>query len=191
MKIYLSYRFGIILWVTFAMMMVFTHHVLAQDNNAALPQSVQEVPVKYSDISQENSHLNGEENAENSSLLSESESKPSSSRPHPITSFTQVFISLGFVIFLILLVTWFLKRTGYSGHHAHSYMAIKASLPLSNKEKLLIVEVGDEQIVIGVSPGSISHIQSLDTPLDFTHKNTKESFASVFDQLIKGKKSRD
>lgn len=78
---------------------------------------------------------------------------------------TEVLIALLAIVFFIFLIAWIMKRVGYTGMPKNNFMKIKACLPLSSKERLLLVEIGNEQVVIGVVPGSISLIKSLDKPL--------------------------
>jgi len=102
-------------------------------------------------------------------------------------SLGEVLLALMLIIALIFLLAWFMKRIGYAGVNHTSAMKIKACLPLSSKEKLLVIEIGDEQVVIGVAPGFVGHIKSLETPLVVPEPADKTPFASAMSQVIKGK----
>lgn len=74
----------------------------------------------------------------------------------------QMMLGLGATIVMIFVVVWLIKRVGYSGYSANNTMKIKSSLPLSPKEKLLLVEVEGEKILIGVAPGFVGHVKTLE-----------------------------
>ncbi len=74
----------------------------------------------------------------------------------------QMMLGLGATIAMIFVVVWLIKRVGYSGYGTNNTMQIKSTLPLSPKEKLLLVEVEGEKILIGVAPGFVGHVKTLD-----------------------------
>ena len=65
----------------------------------------------------------------------------------------------------IFIVAWLMKKIGVTGHIATGELCVKACLPLSNKDKLYVIEVGDEQLLIGVNAGSITPLKTLEKPL--------------------------
>ena len=95
-------------------------------------------------------------------------------------SITQMMLGLLAVIAMIFALIWLLKKVGYQGYHNNQHMKITACLPLSAKEKLMLVEVGQQQLLIGVGPGFVNHIANLDQQLDQNDTNhSKESVQSV------------
>ncbi len=70
-----------------------------------------------------------------------------------------------------------MKRIGYTGMPRNKVMNIQACLPLSSKERLLLVDIGGEQVVIGVAPGFVGHIKSLDKPLDIENPSSNSSLS--------------
>lgn len=89
----------------------------------------------------------------------------SNSLSHQSGNLLQVALSLLVVIALIFVIAWFAKRLGGLNGMNTGLMSVKASLPLSPKEKLMVVQIGDEQVVVGVAPGFVGHIKTLDKPL--------------------------
>lgn len=65
----------------------------------------------------------------------------------------------------IFFVAWLMKKMGVAGHVSSSQLAVKASLPLSKKDKLYVIQVGDEQVLIGVNSGAITPLKTLEKPL--------------------------
>lgn len=92
---------------------------------------------------------------------------------------SQVGRVLGVLLLLIagiFAVVWVMKKIGYNGHIGPRLLSVKACLPLSNKDKLYIVQVGDEQMLIGVNAGGITPLKTLpkddSTPTETDHENT-------------------
>lgn len=88
------------------------------------------------------------------------------SLPNHSANIAQVLLYLFVVIVLIFVIVWLLKKIQYTQHGSHQYMKVKSCLPLSSKEKLLLVEIGEQQVVIGVAPGFVGHILSLNESLE-------------------------
>ena len=78
----------------------------------------------------------------------------------------EMFLYLGLVVGLIFLLAWFVKKVSNNHFSSTQLMKVQACLPLSTKEKLMIVQIGEQQVVVGVAPGFVGHIMSLDTPID-------------------------
>ena len=65
---------------------------------------------------------------------------------------------------LILLLGWLVRR--YSGLPGQNKaLRVIASLPLSPREKLVLVQAGEQQLLLGVAPGRVNLLQSYDQPL--------------------------
>ena len=118
--------------------------------------------------------------------------------PNHNANIAEVLVTLLLIVGLILGLAWFFKRMGYNGMYNNSLMSIKACLPVSSKEKVLLIEVGDQQMLIGVAPGFVGHIASLDKSLVINDANNPQStstthstFSSVLTQLVQGKKKSD
>jgi len=81
------------------------------------------------------------------------------------SSLLQMMVGLAATIVMIFVVVWLIKRVGYTGYNATNKMKIKGTLPLSPKEKLLLVEVDGETMLIGVAPGFVGLLKTLDPSL--------------------------
>ncbi|MCD8547352.1 MAG: flagellar biosynthetic protein FliO [Aeromonadaceae bacterium] len=74
-------------------------------------------------------------------------------------------LSCALVIGLILLLGWLLKKTRLNTRLSGSDLKVVASLALGYKERLLVVQVGQQQLLIGATPQQISLLCPLDEPL--------------------------
>jgi flagellar protein FliO/FliZ len=127
--------------------------------------------------------------------VSESVSGKSPNLPNYGSHLVEMMLSLLLVLSLIFALAWFFKRINNNRIMPSQVMDVKASLSLSPKEKLMIVQVGDEQIVVGVAPGFVSLIKTLDSPLVVDNQSqalsfSKESFAKTLEKMLKGNKGQ-
>lgn len=77
----------------------------------------------------------------------------------------QTFLWLIVVVGLILLLAWLAKRLG--GVHFQNAAGIKmlSVLPVGNKEKIALVQVGDQQLLIGIAPGRVNTLHVFEEPV--------------------------
>lgn len=97
------------------------------------------------------------------------------------TNLVEVTLNLGLVLAAIVLLAWIFKRAQGFNQPAAGQLRVTAMLPLGPKERILVVEVGDEQIVIGASNAGLNTLHVLATPLPVITQD-QESFR---DKLIK------
>ncbi len=81
--------------------------------------------------------------------------------PSSIGMLLQVLLSLAIVLGLLALGAWGLKRfnSGYSQQHAVA--KIVGGVSVGNRERVVVVEVADQWIVVGVAPGQVRGIATL------------------------------
>ena len=91
------------------------------------------------------------------------------------------------VVLAIFLVVWLMRRAGNFRSSIGGSLKILGGISLGTKERLLVVQVGDEQLLIGVAPGSISKLHVLEKPLEEIEQTTlaEHPFASRLKQAIK------
>ena len=86
----------------------------------------------------------------------------------PLTSsyLIKLVVSLMFVLALMFAVIWLLKRAGqFTGVMGRYPMTVLAQMSVGSRERVLLIEVGDRQLLIGVSQGHIEALGWLDPPL--------------------------
>ena len=80
----------------------------------------------------------------------------------------QITLNLLLVLAAIVVLAWLFKRVPGISQPAAGALGVAASLPLGPKERLLLVNVGDTQILIGASSAGINTLHVLDKPLEAT-----------------------
>ncbi len=78
----------------------------------------------------------------------------------------RTFGSLALLIALILGVFYLMRRAGSGPRGAGRQIRFVDALALGQRERLVLVQVGDEQIVLGVSPGRVERVHVLEHPVD-------------------------
>ncbi len=73
----------------------------------------------------------------------------------------QVSLSLFFVLGLITLLAYLYKRTSIGQGRGNESFKIISSMAIGAKEKLVLIEVGESQFLIGVTNHSINKIHQL------------------------------
>lgn len=82
-------------------------------------------------------------------------------------SFDMLGALLG-VLLLIFAVAWLLKRVQHGQANGHAHLRIVSVLPLSAKERVVLLQAGSEQVLMGVSSAGIQHLHTLREPVRMT-----------------------
>lgn len=77
----------------------------------------------------------------------------------------QTLLGLLLVVGVIFGLAFFAKKLNLAGMGHNKGMKIVSSLNLSAREKAVLIEVGDQQILLGVAPGRVNAIHSFEEPV--------------------------
>lgn len=80
----------------------------------------------------------------------------------PTTSVFKMFFGLAAVLAVMAGVTWLVKRWLPNAGNSASVAKIVGGVSLGNRERLVVVQVADKWIVVGVAPGSVTSLANLD-----------------------------
>lgn len=67
----------------------------------------------------------------------------------------QIIFSLLLVLAAIVLVAWLLKRMNVAQHGTGKLLKVLGAVPIGQRERIVLVEVNDTCLVVGVGPGQI------------------------------------
>lgn len=87
----------------------------------------------------------------------------------------QVLFALMGVLLLILGLGWLLKRFGQGAMLGNQHMKVLAAMPLGTRERLLLVDVAGQQLLLGISAGRISNLHTFDEPVIGVNEDKKQS----------------
>jgi len=74
-------------------------------------------------------------------------------------------VALLAVLALVVGLGWLLKRMPGSGFRSSEGMKLVSSIAVGAKERVVVLEINGQQMLLGVTAGGISHLHALDTPL--------------------------
>jgi len=106
---------------------------------------------------------------------------------HTDSPLISVSAALGGIIILILLVAWIARRFGFAGTRiaGKKTLQIRASASLGPRERVVVVDIEDVRLVLGVTASQITHLHTLpftpeseqpvsqDNPADFQNMMKK------------------
>lgn len=95
------------------------------------------------------------------------------------------FWALLFVLMVFFLFAWMLKRiSGMPMSPKAASLSILSNLPLGMRERLVLVKVGDKQLLLGVTQGRIDKLMELEGD-ERLFMQTSESEPGLFGQKLR------
>ncbi|MEH6823991.1 MAG: flagellar biosynthetic protein FliO [Motiliproteus sp.] len=77
----------------------------------------------------------------------------------------QLLAALVLVLVLFMGLAWLARRSGVAGGFSNQSLKVIATLPLSARERVVLVQAGSQQLLLGVAPGRVNLLQSFEQPL--------------------------
>ncbi|SFR59186.1 flagellar biosynthetic protein FliO [Thiomicrospira sp. ALE5] len=113
---------------------------------------------------------------------------------NPADYLGKIMLALVFVLLAIFALAWSLKRFGQFGQLSDSQLRLVGQVSIGQREKLVIVEVGQEQLLLGVTPSQITMLHQLPAPVESDSaikKQAPPAFAArlqqAFNEIKRGK----
>ena len=103
-------------------------------------------------------------------------------------SLLPLILTLVFVLALIPVAVWILKRLGAGNVSSSAGLRVVAQLSIGQRERLVVVEAGERWLILGVTPSAINRIGTLPKGELPEGPTTSVSFASL---LMHARKGRD
>lgn len=97
----------------------------------------------------------------------------------------QLVLGLLLVVGLIFVLAWLMRRVQRTGPAGNQVIELVGSRALGPRDRLVLVQVGNEQVLLGVSPGSITalHVMSEPVQVPETQHTTPEFARRLMDVL--------
>ncbi len=98
----------------------------------------------------------------------------------------QLIIGLFVVLLLIVASGWLFKRFGRWQGGYSDQLKIVGGLAVGARERIVLVQVGEQQLLVGIAPGNIRTLHVLDEPLpDAGSGSIGEPLAKKFATILK------
>ena len=91
-------------------------------------------------------------------------SKAATSQGVSTGQYMNLVLGLVAIIGFIFLVAWILRRVNGAPSSSVGAMKIVGGLSLGNRDRVVLLQVGEQQILLGASPGNINLIHAFEEP---------------------------
>lgn len=110
--------------------------------------------------------------------------------PMAMASLWQLTLGMLLVLGLILGLAWLLKRSGRFQLAAGGGLRVLGGLSMGTRERVVLLQVGETQLLLGVAPGRVQTLHVLEQPLE-TQKSaaTTPGFADQLGRLLSKEKA--
>lgn len=89
------------------------------------------------------------------------------------------------VVLAIFVLAWLVKKFNLTQQSAHGLIRIVAGLSIGTRDRIVLLQVGEEQILVGLTPGRISRLHTLAHPLDAPDaQSVSGSFANKLNRIM-------
>tara|TARA_R110001606_G_scaffold361754_7_gene515312 strand:- start:226111 stop:226563 length:453 start_codon:yes stop_codon:yes gene_type:complete len=106
--------------------------------------------------------------------------------PVSTSALLETLLGLFAVLACIAFLAWLLRRTGRFQTTANGEMKIITSLALGPRERAVLLQVGEQQILIGVTSQNVQTLHVLESPVSTAtiKDNSNTNFAEKFQQIM-------
>jgi len=89
----------------------------------------------------------------------------------------QLVVGLFIVLLCIVVLAWFAKKMKHFNPLADGSLKVIGGLSMGSRERVALLQVGEQQLLIGISPGRINTLHVLETPIEMANKPDTDSRA--------------
>ncbi len=94
------------------------------------------------------------------------------------------------VVLVIFIFAWLVKKLNLNQYSHNGLIKIIAGLSIGTRDRIVLLQVGEEQILVGLTPGRIEKLHTLAQPLEATGEQALSgSFASKINRLMGDRKT--
>lgn len=86
------------------------------------------------------------------------------------TEYFSTLMPVVIVLALFVLIAWLFQQLGKKTFVKAGLLSIKENVPIGTNERLVLVEVDDKWLLLGVTTGSINTLMTLDSPPTVVNK---------------------
>ncbi len=110
--------------------------------------------------------------------------------PVGLGDYLRMFAGLAVILVLIAGMAWTMRRMGRFSAGAQGALRIVAGLSLGQRDRVVLLQVGKEQILVGVSQAGVRRLHKLESPIDAEAAQPAEaageSFAARLAAVLRG-----
>ena len=104
--------------------------------------------------------------------------------PMAVNNLWQLTLGMVVVLAIMLGLAWILKRTGKFQVAAGGGLKILGGLSIGSRERVVLLQVGETQLLVGVAPGQVQALHVLDQPLEAQVQTSGGGFADQLGRMM-------
>jgi len=110
--------------------------------------------------------------------------------PLAMNNLLQLTLGMLAVLGLIMAIAWLLKRSGRFQVGSGGGLRILGGLSMGARERVVLLQVGETQLLVGVAPGRVQTLHVLEQPLEENESVAGAGFSAQLASLLnKGKQA--
>ncbi|MBA1230800.1 flagellar biosynthetic protein FliO [Pseudomonas viridiflava] len=103
----------------------------------------------------------------------------------------QLLLGLLLVVGLIFVLAWVMRRVQRVGPNSSQVIELVSTRAIGPRDRLVLVQVGNEQILLGITPGTITTLHVLKEPVQVpVREQTTPEFAQRLMELMSKDKDK-
>lgn len=109
----------------------------------------------------------------------------------PVSTGYLLKLTLGLVLVvgIIFGLAWLMKKMQWTQHSQKGLIRIISAVSVSHRDRIALIQVGEEQILVGMSPGRMQTLHTLKSPVEVSPASGdtggEKGFAHHFQQNLK------
>ena len=103
----------------------------------------------------------------------------------PATSIGEIaFVLAGMILLILVLAFWVKKLQGFQQSFGSQHIKTLSVTSIGVKEKIALISVGEQQLLIGVTPASIQTLMVLEEPVETTDTQDQSGFREILKKAL-------
>lgn len=95
----------------------------------------------------------------------------------------QMVFVLALVLGLLLAIAWVLRRAGLVQGAVNGHLKVLGGISVGPRERVLLIQAGQEQLVIGVTAAEVSLLHLLSEPVDVSESPDTNGLLGITDSF--------
>ncbi len=112
----------------------------------------------------------------------------------PMSSGYLLKLTLGLVgiVVLIFVLAWLMKKMQLTQFTQNGLIQIVSAISVGHRDRIALIQVGEEQVLIGLTPGRIHTLHTMKSPVDATPAaiGSASAFSDKFKQVLQQEKKK-
>lgn len=113
----------------------------------------------------------------------------------PISTGYLMKLTGGLLVILVLIfaLAWLMKKLQLTQNSQNGLIKIVSAISVGNRDRIALIQVGDEQVLVGLTPGNMQKLHTLKKPVTHvaTDPSEVQSFSKKFNQILNKEPQRD